>query len=107
VTGLQVKSLLIASHIKPWRWSSNIERLDGHNGLLLSPHVDRLFDKGFISFSDSGKMLLANSDVMNPILRKWSINPTIDVGNFTRRQKQFLEFHRDQIHSEKIKDLTR
>lgn len=46
LTGVNKKDLLIASHIKPWKVSSNSERLDGNNGLLLSPHVDKLFDKG-------------------------------------------------------------
>jgi len=52
VTGVVEKNMLIASHIKPWKLSSNIERLDGNNGLLLSPHIDKLFDLGWISFSD-------------------------------------------------------
>ncbi len=43
ITGLTDKRLLIASHIKPWKVSSNEERLDGHNGLLLSPYIDKLF----------------------------------------------------------------
>ncbi len=46
VTGLSDKRLLVASHIKPWRVASNEERLDGNNGFLMSPHVDRLFDGG-------------------------------------------------------------
>jgi hypothetical protein len=46
---------LIASHIKPWRESTNEERLHEGNGLLLTPTVDHLFDRGFISFQDSGE----------------------------------------------------
>ena len=44
--------LLIASHIKPWRDSTATEKLDGNNGLLLSPHIDKLFDIGYITFAD-------------------------------------------------------
>src|SRR5262249_6847521 len=33
---------LRASHCKPWRDSSNDERLDGENGLLLTPNADHL-----------------------------------------------------------------
>ncbi|WP_311946969.1 HNH endonuclease [Halomonas piscis] len=54
ITGLAEKRHLKASHIKPWRDSSNSERLDGNNGLLLTPHIDHLFDQGYISFSDNG-----------------------------------------------------
>src|SRR3546814_20491762 len=50
---------LRASHCKPWRDASNVERLDGDNGLLLPPDVDHLFDRGFISFADNGTVLLS------------------------------------------------
>jgi len=52
VTGLGNRSLLRASHIKPWRDSSNQERLDPMNGLLLQPTLDHLFDLGLITFDD-------------------------------------------------------
>ncbi|MEI6914209.1 MAG: HNH endonuclease signature motif containing protein, partial [Armatimonadota bacterium] len=45
---------LIASHIKPWRESNNDERLAGGNGLLLTPSIDHLFDRGFITFGEYG-----------------------------------------------------
>src|SRR3546814_510706 len=50
---------LRASHCKPWRDASNVERLDGDNGLLLTPDVDHLFDRGFISFEDNGTVLVS------------------------------------------------
>jgi hypothetical protein len=56
VTGLSEPKLLTASHIKPWRDSNNKERLDLHNGLLLSPSYDALFDKGFIPHCPDGLM---------------------------------------------------
>lgn len=59
ITGCRDQSLLIASHLKPWAKSSNAERLDPYNGLLLSPTWDRLFDKGLASLNDSGKVQLS------------------------------------------------
>src|SRR5690606_13635344 len=60
LTGITNPSLLIASHIKPWRHCSTAgERLDGMNGLLLTPDADLLFDRGFISFADSGEVLVS------------------------------------------------
>ena len=60
VTGLAVPSLLRASHIKPWaKCASDNERLDVFNGLLLAPHLDALFDGGWISFSAQGGMLVS------------------------------------------------
>jgi putative restriction endonuclease len=60
VTGLADPMFLRASHIKPWRDSTNAERLDPRNGLLLHPSLDLLFDKGFISFADSGSIMIAS-----------------------------------------------
>ncbi|OHX51636.1 HNH endonuclease [Planococcus faecalis] len=54
--GVDDPRLLIASHIKPWSTSTNDERLDVHNGLLLCPNHDALFDKKFISFNDKGEI---------------------------------------------------
>jgi hypothetical protein len=59
VTGISNCELLVASHIKPWKACSNSERLDTKNGLLLSAMMDRLFDKGLISFSESGTILVS------------------------------------------------
>ena len=49
--------MLIASHIKPWRDADNQERLDTYNGLLLLPNYDKLFDIGYISFTQTGKIM--------------------------------------------------
>lgn len=62
VTGLAVPALLRASHIKPWaKCSSDNERLDVFNGFLLAPHLDALFDGGWISFSDQGGLLVSKA----------------------------------------------
>ena len=96
VTGVTDVKHLRASHIKPWASSTNQEKLDGHNGLLLSPHIDHLFDRGFISFKDSGELI--TSYKLNPsILVKWSIDPSANAGGFSSSQMQFLEYHRDVI----------
>ena len=60
MTGISNPSLLIASHIKPWRLcQSSEERLDGMNGLMLTPDADLLFDRGFVSFKDIGDVLVS------------------------------------------------
>ncbi|MFA0114590.1 HNH endonuclease [Vibrio sp. 10N.261.46.E11] len=60
ITGYRNTQLLLASHIKPWRDSSNEERLDRFNGLLLLANLDKAFDLGFISFDDHGKVLISS-----------------------------------------------
>src|SRR5262249_33101940 len=62
VTGSMIHAAIRASHIKPWRESSNAERLDPDNGLPLIASLDALFDAGLISFDSSGK-LIASSKV--------------------------------------------
>jgi hypothetical protein len=59
VTGCSIVEILRASHVKPWKPSTNRERLDPHNGLLLVAHLDALFDAGLISFDDQGSMLVS------------------------------------------------
>lgn len=59
VTKCATKVLLRASHIKPWRDCDNRERLDRYNGLLLNPVLDAAFDRGLISFSDTGGILFS------------------------------------------------
>jgi hypothetical protein len=89
---------LRASHCKPWRDCANAERLDGENGLLLTPSIDHLFDRGFISFRDDGGLLI--SPVADrPSLVKMGVEVARDcnVGAFTARQRQYLEYHRDAV----------
>ncbi len=96
VTGVTNIKHLRASHIKPWSVSSKEEKLDGFNGLLLSPHVDHLFDRGFISFRSSGDLIISKE--LNPIvLNQWNIASSTNVGAFKNNQGKYLEFHRDVV----------
>ena len=96
VTGVDKPELLIASHIKPWATSDNEERLNGHNGLFLSPHVDKLFDSGFISFENNGEIMVSPSLDKN-VLDRWSIDPLSKVKTFGGEQAYFLEAHRRAV----------
>ncbi len=96
VTGVTNIKHLRASHIKPWSVSSKEEKLDGFNGLLLSPHVDHLFDRGFISFRSSGDLMISRE--LNPfVLNQWNIASSTNVGAFKNNQGKYLEFHRDVV----------
>jgi 5-methylcytosine-specific restriction enzyme A len=61
VTNYTKNEILIASHIVPWKNASNADRLNVHNGILLSPTYDALFDRHLISFENSGKIILSES----------------------------------------------
>lgn len=60
MTGLTNVRLLIASHIVPWSESTPAQKLDPENGLLLTVSMDALFDKGLVSFSDNGSILIGD-----------------------------------------------
>ncbi|KAA0975701.1 HNH endonuclease [Pseudomonas sp. ANT_H12B] len=100
VTGVADERFLIASHIKPWRVSDDQERLDGENGFLLAPHIDKLFDKGWVSFTEEGQLLVAVEALK--VLNAWNIGPDIDVGRFTQKQSQFLSHHRQYVFKLKL-----
>jgi len=94
VTRVSDARLLIASHIKPWKDCSDLERLNGANGLLLSPHVDKLFDSGLMTFSGQGKIYFSRK-LSTGDIHKWNLQNLSEVGKFTSLQSHFLEFHND------------
>ncbi|WP_346657478.1 HNH endonuclease signature motif containing protein [Halomonas sp. MCCC 1A11062] len=96
VTGLADKRHLRASHIKPWRDSSNTERLDGHNGLLLTPHIDHLFDRGYISFTANGEMLLSDA-LSHEAIETFGLSVSQPIGSFSDQQKVYLAYHREKV----------
>lgn len=96
ITGVEDRRFLIASHIKPWCKSSNEERLDGYNGLLLSPHIDKLFDAFYISFENDGTVLI--SETAQKLIDTWKIDTKI-VGAFHPQQKKYLKFHRERFRT--------
>lgn len=56
LTGITDPALLRASHIIAWKdCASDAERLDVHNGLLLSALWDAAFDRGLVTFDDDGR----------------------------------------------------
>ena len=100
----KIPCTLVASHCKPWRDSTNEERLNGENGLLLTPSIDHLFDRGFIGFEDNGKLIISPV-AHRPSLQRMGIDTTkvVNVGGFTSGQKQFLDFHRNAVLLQSIR----
>jgi predicted restriction endonuclease len=93
ITGVENPVHLVASHCKPWRDSSNDELLNGENGLLLTPSIDHLFDRGFIGFEDSGE-LVVSPVAHKPSLQRMGVETQrlVNVGGFTEGQRRFLIF---------------
>lgn len=97
ITGINEQRILLASHIKPWAISSNEERLDINNGFILSPTIDKLFDKGLITFENNKKLIIS------PTLSKSNIDKIGVVSGKkylklpTENRIGYLEFHRENI----------
>jgi putative restriction endonuclease len=98
ITGVTHEEHLRASHCKPWRAASNAERLDGENGLLLTPNADHLFDRGFIGFEDNGDLLISPV-AHDESLARMGVDPEhrLNVGRFSEGQRRYLNFHRESV----------
>ena len=75
--------------------------MNGENGFLLTPTIDHLFDRGFISFEDSGKLLISPV-AFKPALQRMGVETvsSVNVGSFSAEQKKHLDFHRNFIFLE-------
>jgi hypothetical protein len=97
LTGVSDRRHLRASHIKPWCKSDDREKLDGNNGLLLSPHVDYLFDRGYISFTNNGDLMVSKR-LEQAVLRAWGIELPTKTSPFSHAQCAYLEYHRQEVY---------
>jgi putative restriction endonuclease len=97
VTGVVDRRYLRATHIKPWREASDDERVDGANGLLLSPHAADLFRRGQLSFSDEGALLVSKH--LNPyVLKAWNLVQQVPARPFRPEQRAYLAYHRSRLY---------
>ncbi|MEL0138269.1 MAG: HNH endonuclease signature motif containing protein [Halieaceae bacterium] len=96
VTGVALLPLLRASHIRPWRHSNNVERLDPFNGLLLSPSHDAAFDSGLISFANDGSMLISSTASVEQLLRI-GVDLSAPLRQTDPAHFPYLEYHRAYI----------
>ncbi|HYA29554.1 MAG TPA: HNH endonuclease signature motif containing protein [Acidobacteriota bacterium] len=98
ITGVDREEYLRASHCKPWRDATNEERLDGENGLLLTPNADHLFDRGFIGFEDNGDVLISPVAHVESLARMGlDSSRVVNVGGFSKGQRRYLDFHRENV----------
>jgi putative restriction endonuclease len=97
VTRLAVPELLRASHIKPWAdCTADAERLDIFNGLLLAPHLDLAFDRGFITVADDGTLVLSES-LSTQDRATLGLHVPLRVAGIAEGHRKYLPWHRDKI----------
>lgn len=100
LTGINLPELLIASHIKPWRESSDSERLDPANGLLLAAHADKLFDRHLLSFQlQRGDLRSVIAPTALPVATKIGLRPGMPLStehlspSAARRLETYMSEH--------------
>ncbi|MDD2633912.1 MAG: HNH endonuclease [Bacteroidales bacterium] len=87
--------VLIASHIKPFIESNEIEAYDPNNGLLLSRTIDSLFDLKYISLTDEGTIIFSKR-LSNDVVKFWK-NYTLDKHILNEQRCKYLEYHRQLL----------
>jgi hypothetical protein len=96
VTGCSEKSLLVASHIKPWTKCDVKESVDPFNGLLLSPALDAAFDKGLITFDDAGNIGISSS-LHELDAKALGISSSLRLSRIAPEHKPYLSYHREFV----------
>jgi len=68
---------------------------------MLTPTIDHLFDRGFIAFEKSGRLIVSPSANKNALNRMgMTTGHAVNVGNFSDGQEDYLEFHRENVFLE-------
>lgn len=97
VTGLAVPELLMASHARPWKAATNKARLDGDNGLPLIPNLDKLFDRGYISFADDGVIIISPA-LSAAACATFGVDSTTHLLKpLSTEQQTYMAYHRDHV----------
>jgi hypothetical protein len=107
LTGLSDLRVLRASHVKPWsKCHTDVERIDGNNGLLLCPQADLLFDRGWISLDDRGRLLVASElpDETKKLIGL-PLKPGKACGAIRAEQRSYFEYHRESVFERRYTEL--
>lgn len=98
LSGIAVEEILVCSHIKPWVKSLKHEKCDQDNTLLLAATWDRLFDRGFISFTSTGKVIASKELTKNDCLQLGiKADLALDKKYLTPGRIEYLKYHREYL----------
>ena len=99
VTGCTLKEALRASHAKPWKnCTSDAERLNVYNGFLLTANLDALFDKGYISFTNDGLIMLSSEFLIySEDMRGLGITSDMKLRWVEEKHLEFLDYHHKNV----------
>lgn len=93
ICGLNDINFLQASHIKPWKDSTHRQRLDVFNGFLMCPNHDKVFDKGYITFTDEGNIIISPL-LSNSVQSLFNLNNRLNIKILPGNRK-YLKWHRE------------
>ena len=96
ITGISTPALLRASHAKPWKDCTAAERVNPYNGFLFEVRIDVLFDRGYISFSDQGAILLSSQLSSDERLRL-GVDESLGLPQLSLEHIPFLRWHRENV----------
>ncbi|WP_265923005.1 HNH endonuclease [Cupriavidus nantongensis] len=98
VTGLpKATEFLIASHIRPWSLCDTAsQRISPANGLLLTPNLDKLFDRGLISFDANFKMMISPTLPLG-VQSAFGLSPQLGLKQRHKDSVEYLEWHRELL----------
>lgn len=95
ICGAKLPYMLIASHIKPFRDCAHVlEAMDQNNGLLLCRNHDFLFDQGYISFDDQGRIKISSEIIDDAEIYNIERNFQLKKKYLSDHRKAFLHYHK-------------
>lgn len=97
--------VLIASHIKPYIDSDETEAFDINNGLLLSKNFDSLFDLGYITFDDEGKIVTSKD--LDSEVAEYSKSFKLDKDFVNPKRMKYMEYHRKYVFEKRYSRVAR
>jgi hypothetical protein len=106
ITGITDPALLRASHIVPWSECDDAQRLDVHNGLLLSVLWDAAFDTGLVSFASDGTVL-ASPDLSAAARTALGLETSAPLANLRDAHRANLAAHRARHGFSVISNMSR
>ncbi|MFB7142349.1 HNH endonuclease [Gottfriedia sp. NPDC056225] len=92
---INLSELLRASHSKPWKDSTNLERLDPYNGILLCCNHDALYDNGLITFDAQGRLHIS-SVISGDDYKIYGLDPTFKI-QISSKNKEYYKWHKRNI----------
>ena len=103
ITDLTRTELLRASHIKPWAaCETDAERLDVFNGFLLAPHLDALFDAGYITV-DENRVVLVSPALSEDDRRILNLRELPPLRGLAEEHRPYLEWHRVNLFRKEVR----